>query len=54
MFLAVQVDATTNDNYSTLHIAMKDAKSAVIKTVLEFEAEVHIRGEKRNSSSIKI
>lgn len=50
----VQVDATTNDNYTALHIAVENAKPAVVETLLGYGAEVHVRGGKLRETPLHI
>lgn len=54
IFWNIQVDATTNDNYTALHIAVESAKPAVVETLLGYGAEVHVRGGKLRETPLHI
>ena len=41
-----KVDATTNDNYTALHIAVEYGQPKVVETLLGFGAQVHIKGNR--------
>lgn len=48
------MDAVTNDNYTALHIAVENAKPAVVETLLGYGAEVHVRGGKLRETPLHI
>lgn len=48
------MDATTNDNYTALHIAVENAKPAVVETLLGYGAEVHVQGGKLRETPLHI
>lgn len=49
-----KVDATTNDNFTALHIAVEAVRPNVVETLLGYGAQVHVKGGKDKETPLHI